>query len=239
MNIKRYLVATAITCMICGSVSAELVVNRAIVLFDSYSQVRQDVEIVNTDEAQNLFVDIEAFAVARPGQEDQELISLRGNPEPGLIATPQKAMLGPSNNQLVRLMNLDRGGDQERVFRVNMTPVSKPPEIMVQEVEEGVTASKIQIVIAYQALVIVPPAEPRAQVDYARDGKAVTFSNGGNSNYLLTDGRQCDPSAPKNCRDLVTYRVYPSNQRHFELPFDGPFTYKVRTLSGMSSQRFD
>ncbi|HEY5680164.1 MAG TPA: fimbria/pilus periplasmic chaperone [Pseudomonadales bacterium] len=243
MKTERFHICSIIVCsmvaLATGSACAELVVNRAIVVFDSPSQHRQDVELVNIDAGDNLFVDIESFQVERPGEDDQALTSLRGNENPGLIATPQKAMIGPSNSQLVRFMNLDRDGDREKVFRVNMTPVTRPPEFDAGDVARGETASQIQIVIGYQVLVIVPPVDPRAVVDYGRSGSSATFKNSGNSNYLLTDGRQCDPDAPEVCMDLVSYRVYPGNHRQVELPFDGPFSYKIRTVAGITSQRFE
>ena len=236
---KRYLAAVTIATTASFPVAAELVVNRSIVIFDTPAQLREDVELLNTDTIRNMFVDIEAFSVTSPGQDDEMLVSMRGVSVPDLVATPQKAILGPSTTQLIRFMNLDRDGEQEKVYRVNVTPVSRPVEFVLHEIEEGAAASKIQIVIAYQVLVIIPPANPELKVDYQREGTSATFANTGNTNYLLNDGKQCDPLQLENCVDLGTYRIYPGNHKRLELPFDGPFSYKVRTVAGITSQHFE
>ena len=79
-------------------------------------------------------MDIEAFSVTSPGQDDEMLVSMRGASVPDLVATPQKAILGPSTTQLIRFMNLDRDGEQEKVYRVNVTPVSRPVEFVLHEI---------------------------------------------------------------------------------------------------------
>ncbi len=71
-----------------------------------------------------------------------------------------------------------------------------------------------------------------------REGQQAVFTNTGNANYLLTDGQQCDPFDANTCVALEDRRIYPGNTWTLDLPFDGAFTYKIRTRDGLVSEYF-
>jgi hypothetical protein len=124
----------------------------------------------------------------------------------------------------------------ERVYRVNMIPVTPPVEL--ESSGDDVVNSRLEVVVAYQILVIILPASPNPVMTINREANSAVFGNDGNANYLLTDGQQCNPNPPSECLPLEDRRVYPGNQWRLELPFDGPFTYKVRTQTGLTTEYF-
>ncbi len=216
-------------------IHAALVVNRAIITYDNPAVNREDVVIINSDENENLFIQVEPFEVINPGSERQELVPLEITDNPDFLITPNRLAVAPGGRSLVRFLNLLPPGEKERIYRVNLTPVTPPVELQSGGDE---IRSQLEVVVAYQILVIVLPQSPRPLMAMDRDGVLATFSNAGNSNYLLTDGIQCDPEDSANCLPLEDRRIYPGNNWQLTLPFDGPFTYTVRTQAGLTSEFF-
>lgn len=214
---------------------AGVVLNRAIVMFDDPSQTRQDVSVANDSNEDRLFVSVDPFLVAQPGTDEQALIPLDPDGALELLVTPNKLMIEPSGSAIVRILNMADPGAEEKYYRVNFTPMSKPPEYEDKDENEEATGMQVTIALAYQALVIVPPLDPEAIVMFNRSGKELTFTNPGNSYYLLRDGQQCDPQNADKCSDLPSKRVYPGNEYSVELPFDSPAQYSVRTVQGAKS----
>jgi hypothetical protein len=126
--------------------------------------------------------------------------------------------------------------EEERIYRVNLTPITPPAEYGTGNAEE--IRSRLEVVVAYQILVIILPDTPNPEMRMNRDGILASFTNTGNSNYLLTDGQQCDPENPVICQPLEDRRVYSGNNWQLTLPYDGPFTYTVRTQTGLTSEYF-
>ena len=211
---------------------ADLLVDESIVIYEHPSQSIYDVTVYNSDETANLFLEVSPFEVARPGFETQELIPLSLNDSTDFLVSPNRAIIPPNSASLVRLLNLKNSGDSERVYRINLVPASPPAELAG---DEDAVASLLQVIVAYQVLVIILPEEPRSEVEFDRSGNTLSFSNPGNANYLLADGVQCDPMEPANCVYLQSRRIYPGNSWSIELPFDGPAQYSVRNHEG----RFD
>lgn len=218
--------------------SAGLLVDRAIVLFDPSGDRREDVVVINDDPDSRLFVSVEAYEVDMPGTTEERLIPLAKDRAPAFIATPNRLVVPPGGRSIVRLIHVADLVEDERVYRINFRPVERPLEVPAEAGDPSVN-SLLDVVIAYQVLAIVQPLEARALPEAIRAGRLATFQNWGNSNYLLTRGRQCRPGSPEDCRELPSKRVYPGNRWDVELPFDGPFSYTVRTLSGYAVSRFD
>ena len=94
----------------------------------------------------------------------------------------------------------------------------------------------LEIVIAYQVLAIILQRPPKL-MSRQPGGTNAVFTNTGNANYLLTRGTQCNPADPDVC-ELPSRRVYPGNRFEFDLPYDGPFSYTVRSSSGNVATQF-
>lgn len=215
---------------------AALMVNRSIITYDNPAVNREDVVIINTNENENLYIQVDPFEVINAGNTDQELVALDITDNPEFLVTPNRLVVAPGGRSLVRFLNLLPPGEVERVYRVNLTPITPPVEL---EAPTGEVRSRLEVVVAYQVLVIVLPAAPRPVVNMSRDRNLAAFTNAGNSNYLLTDGMQCNPEDPRECEALEDRRIYPGNNWQLTLPFDGPFTYTVRTQTGLTSEYFE
>ncbi len=147
-----------------------------------------------------------------------------------LIASPSKLMIPANSQKLVRIVNLDPGSDQERIYRINVTPVLAP----LQENEGSV----VRVVVAYQLLVIVDPAMPVEDVEVKRQGYRLTVTNQGNTNVLFSDGKQCD-AKDENCVEIPAHRVYPGNTWKVDLERDAPVVFKLTSFNGIRETRTD
>lgn len=215
---------------------AALVVNRSIIEYDNPAVNREDVVVINSSDAENLYVQVDPYAVANPGTPEQELLPLVVTDNPEFLVTPNRLVVPPGGRSIVRFLNLKPADDMERVYRVNMIPITPPAEL--ESGAEDAVTSRLEVVVAYQILVIVLPQRPRPVMTMNRAARNAEFRNEGNANYLLTDGQQCNPANPAECVPLEDRRVYPGNVWRYELPFDGPFSYKVRTQAGLTTEIF-
>ncbi|MEP0202837.1 MAG: hypothetical protein ABJ084_14040 [Halioglobus sp.] len=209
---------------------ADLLLDKVVVIFDGSKSTKKDVSVINDNSDERLFVSVEPFEVEAPGTKDQTLKAVAIDDNPAFLATPSKLIVEPGSSSVVRLLNLQPESTQERVYRINFLPIQKPPEID-DDVDEGV-APMVEILVAYQVLAIVLPPNPEPKPIVTRTGNVISFSNQGNANYLLTDGKQCNPIGSSKCVDLPGHRVYAGSSWSVELPFDGPAQYGLRTQSG-------
>jgi P pilus assembly chaperone PapD len=237
MNLRESMIFILLSLLVCESVNGALLVNKAIVIFDDQAGSKQDVVVVNDDTEYKLYVKVEAFRVQSPGTVEEELVLMDKNSIPEFIATPAKMIVQPGGKSLVRLLDLNQTKDVERIYRINILPISRPIEMEDAEGEESVR-SMLEILIAYQVLAIILPINPVATPLVQREAKLVTISNSGNANFLLNRGKQCNPLVSDECVELPNKRVYPGNVWKFELPYDGPFSYEIRTHEGNSPSLF-
>lgn len=236
MNNKNC-VALIIGLLFSSASFAELVVNKSIIIYDDPMMSKEDVVVSNTDATANLYLEVEPYRVINPGAPNQEMIAIELSGDPEFLASPNRVIVAPQGRSIVRMLNLNFDGKEELVYRVNLIPVTPPVEL--SDNGEADIESMLEIVIAYQVLVIVLPQNAQPEVVASRDGKSATFGNIGNANYLLTDGEQCDPVNPDECQVLEDRRIYPGNNWQLELPYDGPFSYKVKTHAGITANLYD
>jgi P pilus assembly chaperone PapD len=216
---------------------SDLVVQDSIITITDPRQSRRDVVVYNNDETEKLYLEIVPHRVNNPGEDDEmlEIISLSASPE--FIVTPNRAILDAKEESIIRMINLNNSGEKELIYRINVTPATPPPELEI--FDDELIRPLVEVVIGYQILVMILPDNPNPVVDHKREGKMITFSNPGNTNYLLTEGTQCNPQDPNECQGIPIKRIYPGNNWSFELPYDGPSNYTLRTHAGSSSRVFD
>lgn len=229
LTLQKLALALALV-LVSHSSLAELIVNRSIMIFDDPTETKQDVMVFNSDELNTLYLRVDPYVVSNPGNADQALASLPPGETTEFLASPNRLIVPPGSRSLVRMLNLGPPTEEERVYRINLIPVSAPQELADQDGDA--VRSRLGIVVAYQVLAIVLPINPEPVVDFNRNGNAVTFTNPGNANYLLTDGVQCNPADPDECVELVDKRLYPGNTWKMELPFTGSASFKIRTHDG-------
>jgi len=218
------------TCLlaISSSALADMFVDRSIVIFDSNSPPREDVKVLNNGD-EMIYVELEVLKIENPGTAEEERLSLKNPREMGLMATPNRLAIPPNGQKLVRLVNLNRGSDSERIYRINVKPIVPP-------MEEDV--SQLRIVVAYQILTIVHPKNAKAELQATRQGRVLRFQNSGNSNILLSEGQQCAPDMSEVCQELSSHRLYAGNNWEITLPYDGPVSYSVSSVDGNKKEVF-
>lgn len=216
---------------------ADLVVNRSIVELE-HGETRTDIVLINSDSTANLYIQVDPYLVRQPGADTQEMVKLSAEVNAGILVTPNKLVIPPGGRSLVRVLNLEPATAEERIYRINFIPVRPPVEAGTSNGDDNVK-SRLEVVVAYQVLVILQAQKPKAVHEVVRTGTTAVFRNAGSANYLLTEGEQCNPVDVQDCRPLPDHRVYPANEWKLELPFDGPFNYKIRTPDGMSVYPFD
>ncbi|WP_341632732.1 fimbrial biogenesis chaperone [Sphingomonas agri] len=198
--------------------SADLVLSELIVELQPAKQVRDDVEIWNNSPERS-YVAVEPREILNPGRPSQ---SERKDPDPqklGLLVSPSRMILEPGQRKLVRMAMLSSDADKEHVYRVTVKPVVGG----IQSSDTG-----LKVVIGYDVLVLVRPAQPAPRVTALRKGRELTFSNSGNVSVEVIEGRQC-PNARAQCAQLPGKRLYPGASWTVELPSDLPAQYVLKS----------
>lgn len=221
----RHLIASVLICWAQTSI-ADMYVDRSIVIFEAGTQPRQDVKVSNSGD-EVMYVKVDVLTVENPGSDDEARVEVSDPKQLKLLATPNRLIIPPGGQRLIRIVNLQPNNDSERVYRINVTPIVAPLE------EE---TSQLRIVVAYQILTIVQPDEPTANLIANRNGKSISFTNTGNTNVLLSEGKQCQPNSVDECQELASRRLYAGNSWQQELPYDGPVSYSVRSFDGIKQE---
>ncbi len=119
------------------------------------------------------------------------------------------------------MVSLQPLGEKERVYRVTFRPV-------VGDLESEQIG--IKILVGYEVLVLMQPANPDPNLVVKKNGQTMLFSNEGNTNVLLREGKQCpkgtDPESDE-CESLGGKRLYPGNSWSVELPQNLPVDYHM------------
>ena len=206
------------------ALAAGIILDRSIIDFSPTEPPRHDVTVINQGD-EIAYVKVEVLEVLDPGTENEER-NVVNNPEKiQFVASPSKLAIPAGGRKQVRLVNLAPPGE-ERVFRVNFTPVLAP-------LEENTEGLGVKFVVAYQVLALVQPAQPTELLEINRDSKSISFRNRGNTYALISSVRQCD-QAGENCQDdLGSKRLYAGNKMAISLPYaDTPVTYKLTNFKG-------
>lgn len=210
----RLVMITIFWCLASTSQGA-MVIDRAVITFSPDDSPREDLVVSNPDD-EPLFIDIEVLTVSHPGTGVEERKVVKDPESIGLIATPRRMMVPPGGQRIVRLVNLNGHEDRERVYRVNLNPVSGP----VESEQMGV-----RILVGYQLLVFAEPRERDVKLEGKRQGRELTLFNAGNVNIVAQNSEQCPPSpTPGECETVKGRRLYPGNTTVLDLPYDAPVT---------------
>lgn len=192
-----------------ANVAATMSLDRMIIYFKSDQLPRQDVVVTNPD-AENLYLQTEVYKVIRPGTEKEERVRISDPAALKLLTTPNKAVVPPKSRKTVRLVSLETPKDKELVYRVTFKPV-------VGELEA--TQNAIKLLVAYQALVFVRPQNPEYKLSGKIENGTITFTNSGNINVVLRNGRYCTSNKSGSCTKLdAGNRIYAGESWTLPLP---------------------
>jgi P pilus assembly chaperone PapD len=189
--------------------------------------MREDLEVWN-DSPERSFVAIEPREIINPGSPTQ---SDHQDPDPeklGLLVGPSRMILEPGQRKLVRIASLSSSSDREHVYRVTVKPV-------VGGIESE--DSGLKVLVGYDVLVLVRPAQPAANVSASRNGRSLTFSNSGNVSVELVNGRQCKAQQAQ-CTELPGKRLYPGATWSVDLQSDTPAEYTLKSPGRTDRRQF-
>jgi P pilus assembly chaperone PapD len=226
LYLARMLCLAVLATTVAGTAArADLVLSELIVDLQPGKQIRDDIEVWNNSPERS-FVAIEPREIINPSLPTQ---SVRQDPDPeklGILVSPGRMILEPGERKLVRIASLPANADQEHVYRVTIKPVVGA----LQAKETG-----LKLLVGYDVLVLVRPAQPSPNVNGIRSGRALTFKNSGNVSVEIVDGRQCS-AARAQCTQLPGKRLYPGGSWRVELGSDLPAEYTLKS-PGRSDHR--
>lgn len=206
---------------------ADIVLSQLIVDLQPGKHGRDDIEIWNSG-TERAYVALDAREIVDAGLAGERR---RDEPDPeklGLLVSPARMILEPGQRRLARIANIGEQAARERVYRVTVKPVAGPL---------AANDSALKILIGYDVLVLVRPAEIRPNLIGRREGATLTFRNDGNASVELVEGRQCD-AALANCTNLPGKRLYAGAQWSERLHSAGPVQYTVRSSTGTERLNF-
>lgn len=210
--------ACAVLFLASSPARGELVLSELIVDLQPGKQIRDDVEVWNNSPDRS-FVSVEPREIINPSLPSQ---SVHQDPDPGklgLLVSPTRMILEPGQRKLVRIATFSQDANREHVYRVAIKPVVGG----IQTDDTG-----LKIVVGYDVLVIVRPAQPLANVTAVRSGRKLTLSNSGNVSVEIIDGRQCNTTRSQ-CTQLPGKRLYPGASWTVDLSSDLPAEYTLKS----------
>lgn len=226
-TVLRLALAAAAALGFASLARAEMVLSQVIVDLMPGKPPRDDIEVWNNS-PERMYVAADPFEIRAPGTAEEQRVPANDPDQSGLLVAPQKLVLEPGERRIVRVALVGERPASDRVFRVSIRPVAGAI---------SADTSALKLLVGYDALVLVRPAQLTGEVTGARSGTTLTLTNAGNSAQELFGGRQCDASG-KDCRDLPAKRLYPGASWQQELPFDTPVSYKAGIGSAVKERKF-
>lgn len=201
-----------------GSASADIGVNPTVIIIED-DPPGETVSIVTNRGRERAFVTAKARIVTSPGAKDEKLVHETNPALSGLLVTPLRTVLDPSERRAIRIRALNAAGISDRIWRVQIAPA-------VGDLKPG--TSGLAFVIAYDVLVIQRAANPLPIVAASRAGSVVTLANSGNSFAMISRLAHC---LEGKCTELGAKRLYagqtlqvttPSTGGTIEMSIEGP-----------------
>lgn len=170
---------------------------------------RSDV-VIRNDSKDRYYITVTTAEIVNPGTDKEERV-VRADPEQaGLLVTPNRLILEPGVMRAVRIVSLNEGLTQDRIYRVLITP--EVARTAVDEAAEGERGLRIKMVAAYDVLVVARPADAKPDLQVARAPDKITLRNAGTTNLLLSEMRICPAAASdgeaEGCRESPSVRLY-------------------------------
>lgn len=214
-NLTSSLMLAIATLSLPGQALANIALSQVIIDLKPGEAPTQDIEVWNNSPERS-YVVAEPAEVISPGGADEHRVT---DPDParlGILVTPQRMILEPGQKRLIRISAVVARSDRDRIYRIAVKPVAG---------EVTATTTALKLLIGYDVLVIFRPQVMSGTVAAQRTASAITFTNTGNTNVEMFEGRQCD-AAGANCRNLPATRLYPGAR--WQVPIDGPQPVQYR-----------
>ncbi len=189
---------------------AGLELSKMVVDFEPGTPPRQDVEVGNNGE-ENLYLLVEVVEIIEPQSAQPQRRELTDPRTAGLLVSPMRMIVAPGQRKLLRLVARRPATNRDLIYRVAVVP---------QAGSFTTEQMGVKVVVGYEMLVIVRPADGRPKVRTVRRGRVLEMSNDGNTNVMVQRVRQC--ATPDDCQDFPGKRLYAGSSWRLELPADRP-----------------
>lgn len=160
---------------------AEFIITSAIVEFIAGGPAQADIEVVSRGKDTDYII-ANVDEVLHPGSAEETRRAVTDPAAAGLIVTPGRIVLPGGARKIVRFVLMRPPDADEHIYRVDLKPVVK-----------GVDNSArigLKILVGYEVLVIVRPAQPHADYSAQRSGRTLSVANRGNTDILFENGSQ-------------------------------------------------
>ena len=211
----------------CPTAQAGLVLDHVVLDFEPGSALRDDIDVLN-DGSERIYVVVEPAEIVAPGLAAEHRVASHDPKQLGLLVSPARFILEPGQRKFVRVATLAANGERDRIYRVTIKPVV------------GALSSKstgVKILVGYDVLVILRPTHPAALVTATRVGRTMIFTNSGNTNAELFNGRQCDASGGA-CSVLPATRLYAGASWRLPLSRDTPVEFSLKIGDAITTQSY-
>lgn len=196
-----------------------MVLSEVIVDFEPGASTTRDIRVENRG-SDTYYIETAVALVEDPDARPIKKKTFVNPAEAGLLVTPNKMVLSPSEEKQIRFLLTQPQGDAERVYRVSVVP--KIGKVELKEDEASGKATGVKILLGYDVLVIVRPKDQKVQLQIERKGKKLFAKNSGNTNVLLWKIRQCKDAQKEDCDEKAGPRIYPGRSAEIELWTDRP-----------------
>jgi len=197
---------------------SQLLVDRVILALKTGQRPIENVVIRNSGD-QTLFVSVTPDVMIHPGLPDE-----RREETGDLIVSPKRFSLDPGGQRTVRVLLKKPLGGAEQVYRVKFVPEDRGFGKDVPAISSG-KQTTLKVLTGIGILILVEPTEPSPKLKWKRDGDTLTFTNEGNVNIFLSEGRACRASG-EDCSVLAVDRLYPGNTLKVKAPADTVVAYR-------------
>ena len=192
-----------------GLAESAMTLDRIIVYFEPTESRLQDITVFNPD-PENLYLKTDVLKVINPGEPDEQRVAPASTDEVQLLVTPHQTVMPPNTRRVFRLYSRSGPQNTEMVFRVLFVPE-------VGAIKEGQRG--VKILLSYEVLVFVRPQNPHHKLETKRRGDTILFTNSGNTNVLLRNGKYCSNAQKADCMDkTVSQRIYPGQTWKLDVP---------------------
>jgi P pilus assembly chaperone PapD len=204
---------------------AELVLSQLVVDLAKPTEARADIEVWNNSDERSYLV-AEPSEIVNAGTSGEQRRIERDPEQRGLLVSPARMILEPGQRKLIRLAAIGPRAPRERVYRLTVKPVAG---------ELSSSETGLKLLVGYDVLVLLRPADVRTSVSAVRSGSEITFRNDGNASIELIDGKQCT-AGKTNCAALPGKRLYAGASWSQPLSSSAPVEYTL-VSNGQSSRK--
>jgi P pilus assembly chaperone PapD len=193
------------------SVKSNMAMDKIILNFYSNKMTREDVGITNTGE-DTLYLSAKVFEIINPESESPQRIELNDPRKAGLIISPNRMVIAPGQNKIVRVIPTSPATDKDKVYRI----LIKPHAQKMSGQGEGKSAG-FKIMIGYELLVFIRPADYTVDLEVKREGTALNLFNAGNTNINVREIKLCGDDKSE-CTEIGGNRLYAGQSMQVILP---------------------